>query len=483
MSDETHSSATEADGLVRAGESGRPPKDATIYSANQIARARELLTRIYAARNAIRFYPLDHPACETLIEALHEVIDRYFREGVEVEVVFFEGEVFLGQQLLPDESVLFDQLIRELSASGVGSLVFKPGLDRVALAQLLSVLASDPSTLKESGGVHRMISELGISGAEIGSVKVLESTSRREVSSKAARESYDDAVGLLREIDLLMSRNTTINSGMIKEVVRTLVNNVVSNRYAMLELTGLKNYDEYTFYHSANVAILSLALGLTINSDSRFLQSLGTGALLHDIGKMTIDLEILKKPGPLTAAEWETIKSHPAMGARQAARIPGLDKSALVIIFEHHMRYDGNGYPVVVSRRKQHLASRIVAVADAFDAMTSQRVYSAARSQNEAMLVLAKSADFAVDPVLIRLFTSILGIYPPRSAVRLSDGSVGIVIRPSENDMLKPVVKVISDPESAMIEPYVIDLSDDSGITVRACLDSAYLNIDIDDYL
>lgn len=483
MSDEAHSSATEADALGRAGGSRRPPRDVTIYSANQIERVRELLTRIYAARNAIRLYPLDHPACESAIEALYEVIDRYFREGAEVEIVFFEGEVLLGQQLLPNESVLFDQLIRELSASGVGSLVFRPGLDRVALARLLSILASDPSTLKESGGVYRMISEVEISGVEVGSVKVLESVGRREVSGKVARESYDDAVSLLREIDILMSRNTTINSGMIKEVVRTLVDNVVSNRYAMLELTGLKNYDEYTFYHSANVAILSLALGSTINSDSRFLQSLGTGALLHDIGKMTIDLETLNKPGPLTSAEWEAVKSHPITGARQAAKIPGLDKSALVIIFEHHMRYDGNGYPTVVSRRRQHLVSRIVAVADAFDAMTSRRTYSAARSQSEAMLVLARSADFAVDPVLTRLFTSILGIYPPRSVVRLSDGSVGIVVRPSENDMLKPVVKVISDPESAMIEPYVIDLSDDSGITVRACLDLAYLNIDVDDYL
>jgi len=483
VSDEVEASLEDASLPTAASGSRRSPKDVTIYSTNQVGRIRELLTRMYAARNAIRFYSIDHPACESAIEALYEVIDRYFREGVEVEITFFEGEVFLGQQLLPDESVLFDQLIRELSASEVGSLIFRPGLDRVALARLLSILSSDPSTLQESGGVQRMISEAGISGAEVRSVKILESVDRKRASARGAHESYDDAISLLREIDILMRRNTTINSGMIKEVVRALVDNVVSSRYVMLELTGLKNYDEYTFYHSANVATLSLALGSTISSDSRFLQSLGTGALLHDIGKMTIDFEILNKPGPLTAAEWEAVKNHPITGARQAARIPGLDKSALVIIFEHHMRYDGNGYPTVVSRRTQHLASRIVAVADAFDAMTSRRTYSSARSQSEAMLALAKSADFALDPVLTRLFASILGIYPPRSVVRLSDGSIGIVMRPSEKDMLKPIVKVISDPASAMIEPYVVDLSNDSGITVRASLDAANLNIEVDDYL
>jgi len=296
VSDEAGTPLEDAGATPVASGSRRPPKDVTIYSANQVGRMRELLTRVYAARNAIRFYPLDHPACESAVEALYEAIGRYFREGVEVEITFFEGEVFLGQQLLPDESVLFDQLIRELSASEVGSLTFRPGLDRVALARLLSILASDPSTLQESGGVQRMISEAGISGVEVRTVKILESVDREGVSARDAHESYNDAISLLREIDILMRRNATINSGMIKEVVRTLVDNVVSNRYAMLELTGLKNYDEYTFYHSANVAILSLALGSTISADNRFLQSLGAGALLHDIGKMTIDLEILNKP-------------------------------------------------------------------------------------------------------------------------------------------------------------------------------------------
>ena len=122
----------------------------------------------------------------------------------------------------------------------------------------------------------------------------------------------------------------------------------------------MKSHDEYTFYHSANVALLSLALGSMITNDYRFLSSLGTGALLHDIGKMTLDLDILNKPGALSAEEWALVRQHPVTGAEQAALIPGLDHSSIVIVFEHHMRFDQSGYPTLDTSRTQRLAARIV---------------------------------------------------------------------------------------------------------------------------
>ncbi len=269
----------------------------------------------------------------------------------------------------------------------------------------------------------------------------------------------------------------------MKQVVKSLVDNVVANRYAMLQLTGLKNHDEYTFFHSANVALLSLALGSMITSDYRFLSSLGTGALLHDIGKMTLDVDILNKPGALSPDEWAQVRQHPIIGAEQAALIPGLDHSSIVIIFEHHLRFDGSGYPSLGSVRKQHLASRIVAVADAYDAMTSRRSYSAARMQDEAMALLAGSAATAVDPGLLRLFVSMMGIYPPRTVVRLTDESVGIVLQPSEVDPLRPLVRVIAEPGGRMVEPIDVDLSKTEDLGVDRSIDGRTLNVDVEDYV
>jgi HD-GYP domain-containing protein (c-di-GMP phosphodiesterase class II) len=176
------------------------------------------------------------------------------------------------------------------------------------------------------------------------------------------------------------------------------------------------------------------------------------------------------------------MRQHPVLGAEHAALIPGLDKSSIVIILEHHMRHDLTGYPQRRPRRLQHLASRIVAVADAYDAMTSSRAYSAARVQDEAMSLLAQSAGTALDPVLSRLFISVMGVYPPRSIVRLSDGNTAIVIRPGEGDPLRPEVRVIADATGAIIDPVTVNLAG-TATTITRCIDGWGLNIEVDDYL
>ncbi|MDA3936179.1 MAG: HD-GYP domain-containing protein [Actinomycetota bacterium] len=454
---------------------------AVSYSTKQIGRVRELLTRLYAVRRTAKLYPIDHPAVAEGVEVAMEAILRYHEEGVDVVLAFFEGEVLFGDQLLPEESLLFDQLVREFNALGVGSLVIRRGISLAELTRAMSVLAADGYEAERVGGIERMVHEAGLPHISVGEVRVFE---REEEGgdSGGAQESYNGALDLMREIDRLVRSNKAVSTGRVKSAVRSLVDNVLTNRYAMLQLTGLKNYDEYTFYHSANVAILSLALGAMFTTDYRFLSSLGVGSLLHDIGKMTVDLEILNKPGALSPEEWARIRQHPVYGAEQAAVMPGLDKSALVTILEHHMRYDGGGYPHRSLNRPQHLTARIVAVADAYDAMTSHRSYSAARVQDDAMRLLVQGAGTAHDPVLVRLFVTLMGVYPPRSVVRLSTDETGIVLRPSENDSLRPLVRVVASSTGEMVEPYDVDTAQADVVVVR-CLDPQDINIDVDDYI
>jgi HD-GYP domain-containing protein (c-di-GMP phosphodiesterase class II) len=194
---------------------------------------------------------------------------------------------------------------------------------------------------------------------------------------------------------------------------------------------------------------------------------------------------VLTKPGSLSAEEWDLMRMHPVYGAEVAAGMRGLDRSSIVVILEHHMRYDLDGYPQRKPRRPQHLTSRIVAIADAYDAMTSRRTYAVAHRQDEAVEVLAKNAGTAFDPVLVRMFTQMLGVYPPRSVTRLTSGEVAIVTTPNP-DILAPCVRVITSPDGAFIEPYDLDLSDAAaadGRKVEACLDPQAVGIDVDDFL
>jgi HD-GYP domain-containing protein (c-di-GMP phosphodiesterase class II) len=204
---------------------------------------------------------------------------------------------------------------------------------------------------------------------------------------------------------------------------------------------------------------------------------------MHDIGKLSVGQEILNKPGQLTQDEWEAMQRHPMIGAEMLAQMPGVDKSALVTVLEHHMRFDGLGYPTRVPPRPQHLASRIVAVADAYDAMTSQRSYSAARVQDEAMGLLVRGAGTSLDPVLVRLFVNMLGMYPPRSVVRLTTQETAIVLRPTDGKPTLPVVRIIASSGGDLVEPRDVSLAEAQGIEVECTLDPRLLNIDVSDYL
>jgi HD-GYP domain-containing protein (c-di-GMP phosphodiesterase class II) len=454
------------------------------YSSKQMRRAREVLSRIYAMRRVVRFFPLDNPVVAESVSSLMESVASFHDEGVDIHFAFFEGEILLGEQILTEESVMFDQLVRDLASIGVGSISLRRGVTSDELARAISLLAMETDEVEAAGGMGALIAEANLEHIELGEVRVIEKA--EDISgdpSEEARASYNGAVSLLREMDRLLQTNRSMSAGKVKGAVRSLVDNVLSNRDAMLQLTGLKDYDEYTFYHSANVAILSLALGSMVTTNYRFLSSLGVGALLHDLGKLAVDLEILNKPGALSPEEWAHVRLHPVHGAEMSSTLPGVDKAAVVTILEHHMRFDGAGYPKRTFPRDQHLASRIVAVADSYDAMTSRRSYSAARVQDEAMLMLVRSAGSSLDAALVRLFITLMGVYPPRSAVRLSNDEVAIVLTANRHDPVRPVVRIIASAEGNLIEPSDVDLSVAQDLSVRGCIDPRMMNIEVEDFV
>lgn len=469
-----------------AADGAKPKAQTAHFSAKQVRRARDLLARLYAMRRAERFYPEEHPAVGQAIDEFAAVVAQFHDEGVDVPLTFYEDELLLGDQLLAEDSVLFDQLIRDMTSIGAGNVVFSRGVTRSELARFAKLISVDPEAVLAQGGVSAMAAEAGLQHIAVSGVAVYREPAEMKDADarKLAKEAYSNAVDLMRELERLIRSSQVINVSRVKGTVRSLIENVLNNRYATLELAGLKSFDEYTFYHSVNVAILSLALGSMITHDYRFLSTLGVGALLHDVGKMTVDLKVLNKPGPLTSDEWSQIRQHPIFGAENTALTPGLDKAATVIVLEHHMRYDLTGYPQRVPPRKQHLASRIVAVADAYDAMTSQRTYSAPRPQDDAILTLVKNADSALDPTLVRLFVGLMGLYPPRSVVLLSSGETGIVVSPSPRDVALPRVRIIAAADGEMVAPVDVDLSDDpDGRTIDRCLDPAGLNVEVADFL
>lgn len=447
--------------------------------------AREFLSALSAARKSFLLYPSDHPALAHSIDDLRSTIDRLHARGHSVAIAFSDGDLVFEDRVLTHESVLFDQLMRDITALDIDTIEVLPGVSIQELSRALAVLSSSAADIAASGGTERIMEMARLDRVRIGRVKVSESSADWTEGSGNTREAYEGAIDIVRQLeDTIRSSAPIRRTAAIRTAVTELVQGVLNQRTSMLALTALRNYDEYTFYHSANVAILSLGLGSLLTRAPRFLSSLATGALLHDIGKLRIDKPILNKEGPLTPEEWESMRTHPVSGARIVSHTQRVDRSAAVIVLEHHMAFDGAGYPKRVPVKRQHVMSRIVAVADAYDAMTSRRSYSGARSPVDAMRRIVAQSGRAYDPALVRLFIEMLGVYPPRSVVRLSDGRSAVVVRPGDAEPLRPVVRVIAEGDGTLVDTSdLLDLAAVGTPAIARHIPPDGLNIDADDYL
>jgi len=202
-------------------------------------------------------------------------------------------------------------------------------------------------------------------------------------------------------------------------------------------------YDEYTFAHSVNTSILAISLGTFLSFEKPQIAALGVAAMLHDIGKLRVPLEIINKPGKLTEDEWQVVKRHPINGAFLASGIPGVTKLAMVVAFEHH-QHGPSGYPHAAARSEEHLFSHIVALVDAYEALTAARVYySVQMPPDQAIRILVEKRGKVFHPVLVKAFVNMIGIFPVGTVLKFSSGEVGLVLHQTR-DLLRPRVLLLT---------------------------------------
>jgi putative nucleotidyltransferase with HDIG domain len=239
------------------------------------------------------------------------------------------------------------------------------------------------------------------------------------------------------------------------EAVDGLSEAVTQNRTALVALTAMRNYDNYTFTHMVNVSILTMGQARALGIEGRLLREFGLSALMHDIGKVRTPKEILNKPGKLTDEEFVIMRRHTVDGAEILRRTPEMPILAPVVAFEHHLRMDGTGYPFEARRSTLNLATTLCGIADVYDAMRSQRSYQQAFPTDRILAVLQKNDGTQFDRHLVRRFVQLLGIYPPGNVVRLSSGEIAIVMQVHAPDPYRPRVKVIVGKDGSRLDlPY-----------------------------
>src|SRR5205809_3675399 len=249
------------------------------------------------------------------------------------------------------------------------------------------------------------------------------------------------------------------NLKKIKRLVQSIVDQILTEETSLMGMTTIRDYDEYTFTHSVNVCIFSVALGKRLGLNKLQLYDLGMGALFHDIGKSRVPQSILNKTGGLTDEEWRLIASHPWLGVLALFQVRGaqeLPYRAMIVAHEHHMKRDLTGYPRPIRERQLNMFSKIVAVADGFDAATSRRAYQTVPfTPAQVMLEMRDNPRRGMDPVIVKAFINLTGIYPVGTLVILDTFELGIVhaANPMAEMLSRPIVRIISDEQGNLLHP------------------------------
>ncbi|HYE81492.1 MAG TPA: HD-GYP domain-containing protein [Clostridia bacterium] len=258
----------------------------------------------------------------------------------------------------------------------------------------------------------------------------------------------------------------------VRNSVCKMIDELMDVKDTMVNLQDLKSNDQYTFGHSVNVCVLSLITGISMRYDEGKLRELGIGAMLHDVGKIKLPAEILNKPGVLTAEEFNIIKKHTSYGYELLKKSMMLSTYASYIALTHHERYDGEGYPLGLRGEEIHEFSRIVSIADVYDAMTSDRVYKKRVNINEAVEYLVGMGDHHFDYNIVRNFIEHITIYPPGTCVLLNDGEKAIVVDVNKKYPNRPIVRILVDREGQMPREFTeIDLTKNNTLLISEIID------------
>jgi HD-GYP domain-containing protein (c-di-GMP phosphodiesterase class II) len=394
----------------------------------------------------VTIYPESHPFLQALADKLLATVQGLLIGRKEVAFYLVAGELFFETNSVPlDQSITL--LVEFLIGRDVGGIVFKPGVTSGEIIKMAVVLSKEPATLAAEGGIVEAISRAGVSHIEFHRVLLVDKKVGGELKEgkKRATELFLDAVEAIKDMVQSVHLDKAINMRRINTVVQTMVDNILDNRDTLMGLTSLKMYDEYTFAHSVNTSILAISLGTFLSFEKPQIAALGVAAMLHDIGKVRVPIEIINKPEKLTEEEWTLVKRHPINGALIVSDIPGVTKMAMVAAFEHH-QHGAHAYPPMEGPFQLHLFSQIVALADAYEALTAARVYYSVQiPPDEAIRILSKQRGNNFNSVLVKAFVNMIGIFPIGTLLKLSTGEVGLVTHQTR-DLLRPRGGLRSEP-------------------------------------
>ncbi|MFE8696666.1 HD-GYP domain-containing protein [Cytobacillus sp. FJAT-53684] len=332
------------------------------------------------------------------------------------------------------------------------------------------ILLNEGVVLKE--GMIQRLQALGISYIFIKDNQTEDIQYKSTLSDPVRREAIQTINSIFLEIqkDANLTNSFVVEkaSRRLSELIRFLMAELAEDKELINLLSDAFSYDNYIFTHSLNVTLYSLAIGMELKLSPKELETLGLGAIFHDIGKLKVPLDVLLKPGRLTEEEYIAIKEHAEAGFQILRKVQTIPLLVAHCAYQHHERINGSGYPRGISGKDIHYFGKIIAVADVFDAVTSNRVYRKAMLPHEGLEILYAGSGTLFEKQVVEAFRYAVAIYPVGITVELSDGRKGIVSGQNTGLGDRPIIRIM-EHDGEQVEPYELDLKIELNIVVTAC--------------
>jgi HD-GYP domain-containing protein (c-di-GMP phosphodiesterase class II) len=421
-----------------------------------------LLVRLSALLRTARTYDVSNQAFQRQLQETLQLLQRGLADEDSIDLVAVADYFYLnGVRIRAQASLLavYHALMAEFERRSLGGLRFLNGVSAPELERFfqLFIAADDPVVAERladavaEANIEHIVPVPAVELDDDDLTRSLEEKNDSTGERGRAKRVFWRAVLGTKKIVLRTMQTGRPDLRHAKRLVQPLVDSVMRHEYSIVGLTALKEHDEYTYAHCVNVSVLSVNMGAVLGFSRQSLADLGVTALLHDIGKIAVPADVLRKPAALSAEEWTLIRRHPIEGARMMARMPGLSTltlDAMRVCLEHHMNFDRTGYPEVQLEWGQATMSRIVAVADCFDAITAHRAYNKRpRTAFEGLQYLLGPTRVQFDPAVLWALVRTVGLYPAGSVLLTDSGHVVGALSPNPHDLRRPNCRVLVRPD------------------------------------
>ena len=472
-----------------------------------------LITRLQLLTKLFQIYGSKNVPLHNFIQQCIRIINHLVEEEKRLSLRIIDDDFSLNGQRLRYSVrgfASYKNLHRQWQKKLIGGVVIKEPINDTILREFIyGFLALEEGKKENPDLFTSQLAEKGITSIEIDPFEVVEDggKKRREGEGEpgekhedsvsflndpkvAAKKVFFEAVAGIRGFMKSVGVEEYPNLRRLKRVAQKAVHLVLEDESYLLGLASIKNYDEYTFNHSVNVAIYALAIGNRLGFSKNTLKELGLTALLHDIGKSKIPKKILNKPGPLDKEEWEVMKGHPLEGVEIVLNLRQMGEiypKMVFGIFEHHQKDNFMGYPELLLKTERNFFGQIIQIADVYDALVTPRVYKKAFSPEEALSIMLKDKGTQFDIILLKIFIGLVGIYPVGSLVQLNTQELGVICKSNPRCVDRPSVLLLDSDKARYPKKEMIDLTetDSQGQYKRSIvktLDPLKYRIDIGKY-